>query len=78
MKKEKVIEYAIIGINALIEDSENTIRKGRGYLDKIEKGEPVKTDKSISEIKRIIREHQAKIEKLQNEKFELDWETTIE
>jgi hypothetical protein len=74
MEKKELINWAIKGINAEIEELDASIRKGNEYLLKLYRGEPVKTKKSVTEIREIIREKKDEMEKLERAKFELKWE----
>lgn len=69
-----IYEWAIKGLTAEIQELEKTVKQGRRYIEQIERGEKVKTPKTPQEIKAIINEKQAEIEKLEKLKFSLKWE----
>lgn len=74
MEIKQITDWAIKGINKEIEDLEKSIKQGKQYLLQIERGEKVKTPKSAEEIKQIIEDKTAEIEKLEKLKFSLKWE----
>lgn len=74
MDDKQIIAWAIKGINVEIQELEKTIKQGNEYLMKLYRGEPVKTPKSVTEIRNIIAEKKAEMEKLERAKFELTWE----
>lgn len=67
----QIIEYAVKGITAEIEELEKTIRKGYALVKQIDNGEKVKSSKSRYEILEICREKKSEIERLDRERFEL-------
>lgn len=74
MEDKQIIAWAIKGINVEIQELEKTIKQGNKYLLQIERGESVKTPKTAAEIKSIVAEKTAEMEKLERAKFELTWE----
>lgn len=74
LNQKQIIEYAIKGIRAEIEKHEAVARKGVKFLEDIRQGKPVKTPKTEAEIKEIIRKHKIEVERLDKEKFDLEWE----
>lgn len=74
MDEKQIIAWAIKGINVEIQELEKTIKQGNKYLLQIERGEAVKTPKTAAEIKSIVAEKTAEMEKLERAKFELTWE----
>lgn len=73
MLDKKILEYAIAGLNAEIDQLEKSINQGKQYLKQIENGEKPKTDKSSYEINVIIRKKKEEIENLEKEKSEIKW-----
>lgn len=71
---KQILEYAVKGITAEIDDLEKTVRKGYDLVRQIDNGEKAKTTISRYEILEICREKNAKIERLDKERFELRWE----
>ncbi len=74
MEQKQIIEWAIKGLTVEIQELEKAIKQGKQYLLQIERGEKVKTPKSAEEIKQIIADKTAEMEKLEKAKFELTWE----
>lgn len=70
----KILEYAIKGINAEIDELEKTIRQGKQFLQQIANGEKPKTNKSEYEINVIIRKKKEEIEKLAKDKDDIKWQ----
>ena len=71
MLDKKVIEYAVKGIIAEIDEKEKAINQGKQFLKQIENGEKPKTPKSEYEIHVIIRKKKEEIEQLAKYKNEL-------
>lgn len=71
LEQKQVLEYAIKGINAQIDELEKTINQGKQFLKQYENGEKPKTPKAPHEIKKIIQEKKDEIEKLAKDKNEL-------
>lgn len=71
---KSILEYAVKGLTAEIEELEKTVRQGYALVKQIDNGEKVKTPKTKYEILEICREKNAKIERLDKERFELRWE----
>lgn len=74
LDKNKVIEYAIKGVNAEIDELEKAINQGKKFLKQYEEGEKPKTPKTAFEIKKIISKKKEEIEKLEKYKNELKFE----
>jgi len=70
----KILEYAIKGINAEIDEIEKTIHQGQQFLKQYENGEKPKTTKTQYEIHVIIRKKKAEIEKLVKDKDDIKWQ----
>lgn len=73
MKKELIIDYAIKGINADIEELEKDLKKSEKYIEQYYKGEKIKTKLTIYEIKEICKKKQTEIEELEKSKNESKW-----
>lgn len=73
MKKDRLIELALIGINAEIDKLEKSINKGTFYLHQVEIGETCKSPKTYKEILDMVGSKKAKLEDLKKEKSELEW-----
>ena len=71
MLDKKIIEYAIKGVIAEIDEKEKAIKQGKQFLKQIENGEKVKTPKTPQEIKKVIHAKQDEIEQLAKYKNEL-------
>lgn len=74
MNYKQILEYAVKGITAEIDDLEKTVRQGYALVKQIDNGEKVKSPKTRYEILEICREKNAKIERLDKERFDLRWE----
>lgn len=77
LTEKQILQYAIKGLTADIDELEKTVNKGKQYLLQYEKGEQPKTPKSPDEIKAIIAEKQVEIEKLSEIKFDLKWKIEV-
>ena len=71
LEQKQIIEYAIVGIIAKIDELEKTINQGKRFLLEYEKGEKPKTPKMPHEIKAVIQVKKEEIEKLAQHKNEL-------
>ena len=78
MNKNELMKWAVKGLTAEIDELEKTVSQGKRYLAEYEKGGSPKTPKSPDEIKAIIKEKKAEIEKLDKMKFDLNWELDVE
>lgn len=76
MLDKKIIEYAIKGVNAEIDEKEKTIHQGEKFLKQYENGEKPKTPKTPQEITVIIRKKKEEIEKLVKFQNDLKWQLT--
>lgn len=74
MKKEDLIKYAMKGLSADIDELEKSINQGKRFLLQYERGEQPKTPKTPQEIKVIIQDKKAEIERLSRLKSDLQWE----
>lgn len=70
---KEILEFAIKGIRAEINEKEKTIMKGKQLIMKIERGEKVKTPLTISEIQAIIEKNKREIEELDRKRFDYEW-----
>ncbi len=78
MTDKKILQYAIKGIAAEIEQLEKDIKQGYKYIEQIDKGQKVKTPKTKQEILEIIAEKDAEMKKLEKEKFNISWQVDVE
>lgn len=78
MKKEELVKWAIRGLRAEMNDCEKIMERGYKYLRKIEEGESVPTDMSVSEIMVLIKMYHDQIEKLSMEIYNLKWELSFD
>lgn len=78
MNTTELMKWAVKGLSAEIDELEKTVSQGKRYLLEYEKGGQPKTPKSAEEIRQIIQEKQAEIEKLDKMKFDLNWELDVE
>lgn len=74
MLNAQILEYAIKGINAEIDELEKVIHQGNKFLKQYENGEKPKTEKTQYEIHVIIRKKKDEIEKLAKFKDDLKWQ----
>lgn len=74
MREQELIQWAIKGIDAEIERKEKDVNKGMQYLLQFEQGQKPNIPKSEYEVKEIIRNKRAEIEKLAKTKFDLKWQ----
>lgn len=78
MNTTELMKWAVKGLSAEIDELEKTVSQGKRYLLDYEKGGQPKTPKTPDEIRQIIQEKQAEIEKLDKMKFDLKWELDVE
>ena len=78
MKKQEILEFAIKGIAAEIDELEKSIYQGRRLLNEIENGKQPKTKLSAEQIKNIIRQKQSEIDELSKKQFDLRWKLNVE
>lgn len=71
LNEKKVLEFAIKGIIAEIDEKEKSINQGKQFLLQYENGEKPKTPKTPYEINVIIRKKKEEIEQLAKYKNEL-------
>lgn len=69
-----LMDYAIKGVNAEIDELEKTIRKGQRLLRDMESGIEYKTTKQPDEIRKIIFEKKAEVEHLVQLKDDIKWQ----
>ena len=68
-----MVEFAIQGVTAEIDKLEKTVNQGKQFLAQYENGQQPKTQKTPQEIKTIIQEKKAEIEKLLKIKNNYKW-----
>ena len=73
LEQKQILEYAIIGVTKEIDDLEKAVSQGKQFLLQYEKGQTPKTPKTPQEIKSIIQEKKAEIEKLAELKNQMKW-----
>lgn len=78
MEQKELLEWAIKGLYAEIQELEKTVQKGEKYLEEYQKGKQTGTKKSPEEIKKIISEKKKQIEILDKKRFDLSWERDVE
>lgn len=78
MNTTELMKWAVKGLSAEIDELEKAVNRGKQYLSEYEKGGQPKTTKTPDEIREIIREKRAEIEKLDKMKFDLKWELDVE
>lgn len=74
MEKYELLQWAVKGIRAEIDDLEKQIRQGKQYLTMLESGEKSPTKLSADEIKKVISDKKDEIEQLDRKRFEIQWE----
>ncbi len=77
MKHTELIEWAVKGLSAEIDSIEKAVSQGKQYLLQYEKGQQPKTPKTPDEIRQIIGEKKAEIERLYKMKQDLVWEIAM-
>lgn len=78
MNEKDLIKWAVKGITAEIDSIEKTVNQGKQLLLQYERGEKPKTTKTPFEIRQIIQEKKAEIERLDKMRFDLTWELEVE
>lgn len=78
MKEADLIKWAVKGITAEIDGIEKSINHGKQLLLQYERGQKPKTTKTPNEIREIIQEKKAEIERLARMRFDLQWELDVE
>lgn len=73
MIDEKMVKFAIKGIEAEIDELEKSINRGKQFLLQYENGQKPKTSKTEYEIKSIILNKKSKIEELAKIKSDYEW-----
>lgn len=77
MKRKELLEYAVKGLSAEIAGHEEKLMKGYSYLDKLNRGESLKSGKTRAEIIEVINEKQQIINELITKRDELLWEEAM-
>ena len=78
MTAKEILQYALKGIAAEIEQLEKEVKQGYKLVEQIDNGEKVKTPKTKFEILDIISEKKEKMQKLEKEKFAISWQVEVE
>lgn len=78
MNEKDLIKWAVKGIAAEIDGLEKTVNQGRQLLLQYERGQKPKTTKTPAEIREVIQEKKAEIERLDKMRFDLTWELEVE
>ena len=78
MSEKEILQWAVKGITAEIDELEKAVNRGKQLLLQYEKGQQPKTPKTPQEIKAIIQEKKAQIEKLDKERFALSWKVDVD
>lgn len=78
LNQKQILEYAVKGLSAEIEELEKQVKKGYDLVKKIDNGEKVNSSKTKFEILEICRVKKAEIERLDREKFDLSWQVNVE
>jgi len=71
-------EWAVKGMLKEIREHEKTVSKGYLMLQHIKDGKSVKTDMTVPEIKKVIKEHESLIEYIDEQRNALLWELQVE
>ena len=77
MNQTELMKWAIKGLMAEIDGIEKAVNQGKQYLLQYEKGQQPKTPKTPDEIRQIIGEKKAEIERLYKMKQDLTWEIAM-
>ena len=78
MTAKEILQYAVKGIAAEIEQLEKEVKQGYKFIEQIDNGEKVKTPKTKFEILAIVEEKKEKMQKLEKEKFAIGWQIEVE
>ena len=78
LNQKQILEYAVKGLSAEIEELEKQVKKGYDLVKKIDNGEKVNRSKTKFEILDLCRVKKAEIERLDREKFDLSWQVNVE
>ncbi len=78
MNEKDLIKWAVKGIAAEIDGLEKTVNQGKQLLLQYERGQKPKTTKTPDEIREVIQEKKAEIERLAKMRFDLTWELEVE
>ncbi len=78
MEHTELLKWAVKGIRAEIDSIEKTVNQGKQLLLQYERGQKPKTTKTPYEIREVIREKRAEIERLDRMRFDLTWELEVE
>lgn len=78
MTTKEILQYAIKGIAAEIQELEKDIKQGYKYIEQIDNDEKVKTPKTKYEILDIVKEKEEQMKNLEKEKFAIKWQVEVE
>ena len=78
LNQKQILEYAVKGLSAEIEELEKQVKKGYDLVKKIDNGEKVNSSKTKFEILEICRVKKAESARLDREKFDLSWQVNVE
>lgn len=78
LNQKQILQYAVKGLAAEIEQLDKDIKQGYKFIEQIDNGEKVKTPKTKFEIQKIIAEKDEQMKKLEKEKFEIKWQIEVE
>ena len=73
MEYKEILNYAIKGLGYELEKVDKSLRRGRKLIEQYNRGETLKTDLTIYEIKEVCSKKVAEIELLEKKINELLW-----
>lgn len=74
LSQKEILQFAVKGLESEIEKLETSIKQGYKLISQIDNGEKVKTTKPRHEILAAVTEKADEKEKLEKEKFNLEWQ----
>ena len=74
MEYKEILNYAIKGLGYELEKVDKSLRRGRKLIEQYNRGETLKTDLTIYEIKEVCSKKVTEIEELEKKRNELLWE----
>ena len=77
MNRKELLQYAVKGLSTEIAEHEERLMKGYNYLDKLNRGESLKSGKTREEIIDIINEKEQIINELIKKRENLLWEEAM-
>lgn len=78
LSQTEILKFAVKGLEAEIEKLETSIKQGYKLINQIDNGEKVKTAKPRHEILAAVTEKNEEKEKLEKEKFNIEWQLETE